>query len=347
MITIARLRPALVGVLAAALTLTACGGDSDVAAPAETPASTADSALPAAEGAVEYPLTLTTWAGETVLEERPERIAVIGFSTNIDALQALDVVPVYTVADDTAWEWRDQDWYSEIETVDTATRRDPINYEVIATTAPDLIVATNFVADSTEFDLLAEIAPVLEIEEQTDGQEIDWRETLQLVGDTLDLGEAAADVVAEADAAIAGTAAAHPQFAGKTVTIATDYSTGMEYYTTTGGTAEGVVTELGFAPNPLAEQFGADVKVSDERLNELDADALLVFYVDADTQATREASPVFQAIPAVAGGRYVGVNGDESGANATWVMRRGASALSLPWAVDQLATWYSSVLPAS
>jgi iron complex transport system substrate-binding protein len=331
-------------VLSAALALSACAANPADEATDETESSL----LPAAEGTTDYPLTLTTWAGETVLEERPERVAVIGFSPNLDALEAIGATPVY-ILDDSEWQWNDQEWRSSIEFTDTATRADPLNFEGIAATQPDLIVATNFVFDQETFDRLAEIAPVLENPEEVDGAAIDWRDTQRLIGEALDLSDASDQAIAEAEEAIAATAAEHPEFADTTATIAYHY-TGypLEYYTPTGGTAESLLLELGFAPNPLGEPFATVPEVADENLGQLDADRLVVFYNTAEERDTREATDVFQSIPAVADGRYLPVVFEVDGeytpeANASWVLRRGASALSLPWAADVVADWYAQI----
>jgi len=359
------LRRATALVAAAAFALAACGdSDDDAATPPTSPATTSPATssatvapstapaespgeeaglVPPAEGATEYPLTLTTWAGETVLEERPERIAVVGFSSNLDALQALDVIPVYTQGEEAEWPWRDLAWMSQIEFVDTSTRRDPINYEAIAASDPDLIVAVNFVYEDDVFTLLSEIAPVLEHAEQIDGDKIEWQATQRMIGEALDLSAASERVVDDAEAAIADTAAAHPELAGRTITVATDYSSGLQYYSVQGGTAEGILTMLGFVPNPLAANFVDDPAVSDERVDLLDADVLIVFYFDAATREARESSTVFASLPPVAGGRYVGIDDTDPGSNATWVMRRGASAVSLPWTVDVLAERVSAL----
>lgn len=367
--------------LSAALILAGCGGSEDEQTPDDSPAATADGGsetaddtttdgateepgtgdptseepgtdasglLPPAEGATDYPLTLTTPWGETTLEKRPERVAVLGFSTNSDILEALEVVPVYALTEDGDWEWRSDDWLNAVEFTDTATRRDPFNFEGIAATDPDLIVATNFLYDQADYDRLATIAPVLEQPEEVVGELIDWQETQHLVAETLDLRAASEQVVADAEAEIAAVGAAHPELEGKTITIATEYSTGLEYYTVAGGTAEQALGEIGFVPNPLAEEFVDDVAVSDENVGRLDADALVVIYVDEAAKTAREESPLFQAIPAVADGRYVGLaDGEdrpETGLNATWVFRRGASALSLPWALDVVAeNWLADI----
>lgn len=338
-----RIAAAFVAVLAIAVT--GCANTADTA---ETANKESESLLPAAEGKAEYPMTLDTWAGETVIEERPERVAVIGFSPNLDALQALDVTPVYSIADDVDEEtYRDEEWFSGIEYVDTATRKDPINVEGIAATDPDLIVAVN--ADiEDEFDRLSEIAPVV-AEEDFGSDKLDWREGQRLVGEALDLTDASEQVITEAEESIAATAADHPEFDGKTITMAYDYGPeyGTEYYTTTGGTAENIMTDLGFEPNPLAEEFVDDAVVSDENQTKLDADVLVMVYADEEVRDTHESMPLFEQLEPVTEDRYVSLtfNEDENVVspdgtempNAVWAMRRGASAESLPWAVDVIA----------
>lgn len=344
-----RVLPAVV--LVSLITLTGCASTNDSNA-SETGDSTASSLLPPAEGSTEYPLTLTTWAGESVLEERPERIAVIGFNPNLDALEALGVTPVYALTED-AWSWRDENWVSGIELVDTATRKDPINFEGIASTNPDLIIATNYIVDPADYERLTDIAPVLENEEQIDGDKVDWRDTPAMLGEALDLGSAADEAIAAAEAAIADVAEAHPEFAGKTVTIGNDYGPewGLSYYTVAGGTAESIMTDLGFAPNPLATEFVDDDVVADENLALLDADVLMMIYGDQAVREARETMPLFQTLRPVTEDRYVSLTASEddparlvtadgeeiTGAQATWVMRRGQSVLSLPWAVDVIA----------
>lgn len=363
--------------LAALLVLTGCTAkDSGNSAPsaadsAEDPAEETSggdasenqpdgSLLPKAEGTTQYPLVLDTWAGETTLEERPERVAVIGFNSNLDVMESLDAIPVYALTED-PWPWRSEEFVESIEHVDTATRGDDIQFETIASTQPDLIIASNFIFEEADYELLAEIAPVLESPEQMSGDQVDWRETSRAVGEALDLSAAAEETITSAEEEITQIAESHPEFAGKTITIGNDYSAewGLSYYTVAGGTAEHAITEyLGFAPNPQAENFVDEDVVSDENLGMLDGDALVIIYADKETREAREAMPLFQSIPAVADGRYVGLTYDEDnptvltnndgeeieGANAVWVLRRGESALSLPWALDVVANnWLADI----
>lgn len=354
---------------AALLALSACAGAEDPAESSEstggsaasssqssTPGAMAESGLlPAAEGTVTYPLTLSTWSGETVLEERPERIAVIGFSPNTDALQSLDVIPVYALTEDLlGMPWRDEAWLSKIEKVDTATRKDPINFEAIAATDPDLIVAVEAYWEEADYAKLSDIAPVLD--KETEGT-LTWQETQALIGETLDLTAKAEQIVTDAEAKIAETAKAHPEFAGRTITIGTDYGPqyGLAYYTSTGSTSESIMSSLGFAPNPLGADFVDDDVVPDEGIGKLDADALVVSYPDEATRKARESKALFKTLGPVVDGTYVALTAVEGEAESTtadgrtvpdptWVLRGGASAASLPWAVDIIANqWLAGV----
>jgi iron complex transport system substrate-binding protein len=342
-----RLTPVIA--LAAILTLTGCAstGDSGKEGAAAPQSSGPVGLLPAAEGTTTYPLTLTTWAGESVLKQRPERIAVFGESPNLDALQALGVTPVYTITED-PYPWRDTAWVQKIEKVDTATRKDPINFEGIAATKPDLIIAVGALWEKTDFAKLADIAPVLDTKEQA---ETPWRDLQRLVGSTLDLAAAADKAVGTAEQAIAETARTHPQFAGKTITIGNDYGPqyGLSYFTAAGGIAEGILGDLGFKPGPNAAKFVQEDVVSDENQSLLDADLLVVVYIDEATRKAREAKPLFKALKPVSEGRYISLAAakddpnkvvDAAGKqldNATWVLRLGASAVSLPWGVKVVA----------
>ena len=70
------------GVLTAALLLSGCS------TPASENASDGEAAsrLPAAEGSTTYPLVLESPWGETTLEERPERISLVGPGAEIELL---------------------------------------------------------------------------------------------------------------------------------------------------------------------------------------------------------------------------------------------------------------------
>lgn len=297
------------------------------------------SSMPAGEGTTQYPFTIETWAGNSVLEERPERIAVLGFSPSFDALEVLGVTPVYIDSEEVYW-WNDDEWQANVELMDP--NGFPLNLEGVASTNPDLIVAINSVeAYEEDLDALLAIAPVLETKELAPAPDrLDWRVVQRLVGEALDLSAASEDVIAKAESAVAASAAEHPEFEGKTAAVAYDYTGyGMEFYNPTGSNAEGLLADLGFAPNPRGAAFTDTSMVSDENIAQLDADVLLVYYDDEAQQKARESMPVFQSIPAVREGRYIPVTyrgPDTPGLGSEWVLRQGASATTLPLLVDYI-----------
>lgn len=309
--------------------------------------------LPEAEGTTSFPLTLETWQGSSTLEERPERVAVLGFSPSLDVVQSLGVTPVYYGGRNagTDWPWNDTAITDEIGEKDEPDD-DGINYEAVAASDPDLIIAFGAVLDENSYERLNESAPVLDYAEETRWDQVDWRENQLRVGEALDLGEAAESVVADADERIAAVGEEHPEFAGKTITLAYDYGPefGVSYYTVEGGPAQGLFLDLGFAASPNAADFVDDDVVSDENQAQLDADVLVVIYTDEAVREARESQALFQAIPAVAEGRYeslVFTGEDAPGElersdgtvvqNAVWPLRAGASVLAYPWAAEEVA----------
>ena len=340
--------PLVAGVLSTALLLSACGNQtgSENGNPSNDGAgSGVGSLLPEAEGNVDYPLTLDTAHGEIELEERPQRIAVLGWNPNHDAAAALGVTPVYAASRMFDYGWMDEEWLDSIDVLEEREDAD-VNLEAVAAADPDLIFGahTEAIFEEEDIERLGEIAPVLEAEEIPPGDRVDWREAPRLLGEALDLGEAAEDAITGAEEKIEATAQEHPEFDESTITLASDYGEeyGIEYYTAAGGAAEQIVTQLGFEPNPLADQFVDDATVSDENQAQLDADALIMFYADHSIRESREESELFQQIPAVEEGRSVAVVSEEderAEGGAVWALRRGASVLSLPWTIDALADW--------
>lgn len=344
-----RTRRAIGTVAAATLLATglvACGE------PSENPAGEAD-ALPEAEGTTSYPLTVDTWLGSSTLEERPERIAVVGFSPNLDVVESLDITPVYYGGRnaETQWPWNDAAVTDEIGEKDVP-EDDSINFEAVAASEPDLIIAFGSVLEQGDYERLAESAPVLDYAEETRWDQADWRENQRRVGEALDLSDAAEAVVTEADERITAVAEAHPEFEGKTFTLAYDYGPefGVSYYTVEGGPAQGLFLDLGFVASPNAANFVDDDVVSGENQAQLDSDVLVVIYGDETAREAREAQALFQAIPAVADGRYeslVFTGADAPGEltrsdgtvvqNAVWPLRAGASVLAYPWAAEEVA----------
>ena len=124
----------------AAPALSACSPSSP-ANEAET-ASTAQGAsvlLPEGEGSTQYPLTLETPFGHTVLDKRPERVAVVSaVGVGTESLLALDAAPVFAVAKyDGEDPWLPNDLWEQVEFTEQGDAGEEISAEAIAASEPE------------------------------------------------------------------------------------------------------------------------------------------------------------------------------------------------------------------
>src|SRR5690349_1342380 len=150
-----RLRPlaATAALLIAGGALVACGSD-------EEPASSgSDGSAPA--GGSAFPVAVEHRLGETVIEEQPERVVVVGL-TEQDILLELGVTPVavtewYGEQPFATWPWA-QDLLGDAEP-EVLSQADGIEFEKIATLEPDLIIGTNSGMTKKDYELLSAIAP--------------------------------------------------------------------------------------------------------------------------------------------------------------------------------------------
>lgn len=345
-VTPARLSGVLVGSLVALLALVGCTGTD----PASDPAASGVSLLPAAEGTTTYPLTLSTAYGETVLEERPERIAVIGGLGDQESVIGLGIVPVVG-SDDFAYSWETGTTFDDVTTfVDPWA--DTFAFEEVLAADPDLIVASTYGNLESDFARLATIAPVLAVETVGD-YEWDWRELTLAVGEATDLAASAAKEIAITEQSITDAAASHPEYDGRTIGIIINrgQEVGIEFVNTDDSTAAELLEQLGFAAHPQHEQLsaldGGDVAL--ENIGLIDADALLVAQHGGDGTAQEaaawlDASPLFQKLGAVQAGKVSSIDlGDDSEVrDLAWSLAY-PNVLSLRWTVDAFQTAFEGL----
>ena len=158
-------------VAASALVLAACGAD-------DTSSGTAADATASTDA--DFPVTIEHVFGETVIEEKPERVASIAWM-NHEVPLALGVVPVGMSK--ATWGDDDEDgvlpWVEErLEELDAETpvlfdETEGIDFEAVADTAPDVILASYSGLTREEYDTLSKIAPVVAF------PEVAWGTTYQ------------------------------------------------------------------------------------------------------------------------------------------------------------------------
>ena len=328
---------ALGAAAALAVTLSACSSSAP-----ESTATTGGN--PASDDA--FPVTIEHVYGETTIDEKPERVATIAWA-NHEVPLALGIVPVGM----SKATWGDDDdngilpWVEEKldelggETPVLFDETDGIDYEAVADTAPDVILAAYSGLTQEEYDTLSKIAPVVAYPDVAWGTSVD--DMVEMNAKALGL-EAEGEALIEdlhADAALAANSALE----GKKVLFAyfdpSDLSQ-IGYYTAA-DTRPGYLHDLGL-PLPAIVEENADsdqfyLQVSAEEAQKFDDVDVLVTYGDDSTLATLQADPLLSKIPAIAEGR-VAILPDATPIAAS----ANPSALSIPWGLED----YLAILAA-
>lgn len=311
--------------------------------------SAADALLPPAEGQTTYPMTLESPYGETVLEERPERVAIVGGLGELEAALALGVEPVLT-----PWENGDWEWLSEYPELADAATIDPwadtLAFETILAAEPDLIVAITHGTISDDYERLSSIAPVLTVTEEA---EVTWEWTgvTEQLAEALDLSSAGEDLVAQTEQYVTDAAQEHPEYADTEVSVLINRGAeaGIEFVNRTDSPAEALLTELGFAVHPNAGEFQSDFgDVSPENLAMVDADVMIIGqHGGAGTaeEATSwlESNELYQGLDAVQSDSVGTIEPSPSGSlDIAWAFSY-PNAIAIPWTVDELTSAFDGL----
>lgn len=272
---------ALLAAILCGLFLAACGSDEETPAPSSAPAEEQ-------EGGTEsgaFPATIEHKYGATTIEKAPERVVVVGLRDQ-DALLALGVVPVATT-----------EWFGEhpgaifpwaTEALGSAnpptvlTNTDGIQIEKVAAQRPDLIVGVYSGVTQKEYDALSKLAPVVAQPKDKVDFGSTWQEEQLTIGKAVGQPEKAQQLVDETEQLIADTAAANPDFKGKTAAEVTDYQGIFVYGPEDVRTA--TLESLGFVfPQALVDAFPDEFggSISEEKVDAVDVDAL-VWLADGD-----------------------------------------------------------------
>ncbi|GAB2876345.1 iron-siderophore ABC transporter substrate-binding protein [Streptomyces mayteni] len=214
-------RVPLLAVAAALVGLTACGGSSDDQAGQDGNGDTEANA-----GSGGFPVTIEHAFGETTVESRPERVATVNWA-NHEVPLALGVVPVGMAAAN----FGDDDgdgvlpWVTErLDELDAETpvlfdETDGVDFEAVADTRPDVILASYSGLTQQDYDTLSEIAPVVAYPEAA--WATPWREIIRLNSQAIGLGDEGEALIGDIEGEIAETVARYPQLEGRSAMFMT------------------------------------------------------------------------------------------------------------------------------
>jgi iron complex transport system substrate-binding protein len=264
------------------------------------------------------PVTIEHALGTTTLESRPERVATVQWA-NHEVPLALGVVPVGMAAAN----FGDDDgdgllpWVAErLEELDAETpvlfdETDGIDFEAVADTNPDVILAGYSGLTQEDYDTLSEIAPVVAYPEGP--WATPWREVIEINAAGMGMAEEGEELVASIEQDIADALGDHPQLEGKSAMFMTHVDTTdlseVSFYTPF-DTRSAFFEDLGLTTPASIEEASGDPDqfsgtVSAEQVDVFDDVDIIVTYGDQALVDALNADPLLSQIPAVRNGALV------------------------------------------
>lgn len=244
-------------------------------------------ALPAL--AQEFPLTIAHKFGTTVIPAKPERVASIDYA-GLDNLLAVGVSPV------TVRQWRPMDgfaytagpWAAPLLTTEPVVLEGDLDFEAIAATEPDVIIALYSGIDQDAYDKLSLIAPVVAIPAGSSDYGLSWEDRARRVAQAVGEEEKAESQIAAIADKLAAIAAAHPQWATKTAALGS-FTDGAPWAYSMYDVRAKFLYEMGFSQTPamdeLADPTNFWLELSAEQLEVIDADVMVYYTMDKQVQA--------------------------------------------------------------
>lgn len=334
------------------LALSACG--SGTAAPAADSSGSSGSSEAAASGE-QFPLEVEHAFGSTTIESAPERVATVNWA-NHEVPLALGVVPVGMAAanfgDDDGngvLPWV-EDELAELgaETPVLFDETDGIDFEAVADTDPDVILAAYSGLTQQDYDTLSEIAPVIAFPETAWGT--DWRDMIRLNSQGMGMATEGDALIEELEGQIAESAAEHPELEDtsamflthvdtadlSTVNFYTGHDTRTMFFEDLGMTVAESVQQV----TDETDQFSGSV--SAEQVDQFDDVEVIVTYGDQSLVDTLEADPLLSQMPAVENGAIVALDGTGPLGTAS-----NPTPLALPYVLEDYADLLAEAAAAS
>lgn len=287
-----------------------------------------------------FPVTVEHALGTTVIPARPERVATVSWA-NHEVPLALGVVPVGFAAanfgdddGDGLLPWvaaRLQELGAEPPAL--FDEGDGIDFEAVAATRPDVILAAYSGLSRADYETLSQIAPVVAYPDAA--WATDWRQMIRLNSAGLGMQAEGEALIDRIEAEIDEATAAHPALQGRTAMFVTHLDTTnlstVSFYTVH-DTRVKFFADLGLeAPQSVLDasdggQFSG--QISAERIDAFDDVDIVVTYGSDSLLQAMQADPLMSHMPAVQNDAIVMLGRDPLGtaANPTplaisWVLK--------------------------
>ncbi|MCH4813805.1 iron-siderophore ABC transporter substrate-binding protein [Vreelandella neptunia] len=294
-------------------------------------------------GAQQYPLEIEHALGTTVLPEKPERVATVAWA-NHEVSLALGVVPVGFAAanfgDDNGnglLPWVE----ARLDELGSAPpplfdEGDGIDFEAVAASQPDVILAAYSGLSPADYTTLSQIAPVVAFPQGP--WATDWRDMIQLNSQGMGMAEEGQALIEQLEADIADTAASHPNLAGKSAMFVTHLDPSnlgrISFYTDNDARVRffhdlGLVSPEVVKQNSTPGKFAGEI--SAELIDELNDVDILVTYGGQPLIEQLNSHPLTSRLPVVENGAIVLLGNTPLGTAAN------PTPMSISWLLDDYA----------
>ena len=288
------------------------------------------------------PITIEHALGTTTIETKPERVATVNWA-NHEVPLALGVVPVGMAAanfgddnGDGLLPWVDEK-LDELgaETPVLFDETDGIDFEAVADTDPDVILAAYSGLTQEDYDTLSEIAPVVAYPETAWGTS--WRDMITLNSEAIGMADEGEQLISDLETEIADKVAAYPQLEGTSAMFLTHVDTTdlsqVSFYTSH-DTRAMFFEDMGMTTPESIATASATTDVFSLTQSAEQADAfsdvdVIVTYGGDELVTALEADPILSQVPAVANGSIVNLPGTSPLGTAA-----NPTPLSISWILD-------------
>lgn len=302
------------------------------------------------DSATQYPIVIKHALGETVIEEKPERVATVAWA-NHDVALALGVVPVgfsaanYGVQDESGMLPWTAEKLKELGEGNPNIYQDTdgIDFEAVSDSNPDVILAAYSGLTQEEYDTLSEIAPVVAYPETP--WVITWRDQILYNAKGMGMEEEGKQLIADTEKLIQDKANEFPEIKGKKAAFgmfnATDLS---KFYIYTPADPRGeLLEELGMEyPESIKAQVQDEssfyIELSAENADALNDAEILIAYGDANTLKALQADPILGKVPAIKNGTVLIIPD-----NTPLAAAGNPNPLSIQYTIDEYVTLISEV----
>lgn len=319
--------------------LSACGGESSPGqpddqasngptAPDPSNGSSYDVTTPlsVSEPTDAFPITIDHVLGSTLIPSPPQRVLALATEER-DTIFALGITPLPVRIAEGRVVNSDYPWAEYATSVPESpflySPDGVLDYELVAALKPDLILNVTNIMPAEVYETLSKIAPTVT---EANEERTTWQDVTRDLGRALGRSDGADKLVSDVEAHIDQVASDNPQFAGKTVAVAS-YS----------GPTEDIFINSDVPHRRVLEALGFDLSSTSTRLtpaefDELDVD-VLIWYAGAPPEklAQIKGDPRLHGLAVMQENRAVFLEGTLSTGLQFWV-----SALSLPYLVDEL-----------